>query len=43
MSEAFEKHKALLAEQGKLHDEDMEKTIAEHGAQTDEERIWLES
>lgn len=43
MSEAFDKAKALLQEQKKLSNEEVEKLIAEHGAMTDDEKMWLEA
>ena len=43
MTEAFEKAKALLLEQKKLSNEEVEKLVAEHGAMTDDEKMWLEA
>ena len=43
MSEAFDKAKALLQEKKKLSNEEVEKLIAEHGAMTDDEKMWLEA
>jgi hypothetical protein len=43
MSEAFDKLKELLAKEGTLSSDDIEKAISEHGVLTEEERVWLES
>lgn len=43
MSAAFDKLKELLAKQNTLSNEEVEKLVAEHGALTDEEKIWLEA
>ncbi|MEO8608480.1 MAG: hypothetical protein ABI690_11385 [Chloroflexota bacterium] len=43
MSETFDKLKALLAKQGTLSEEDINKLIAEHGALSDAERTTLEA
>lgn len=43
MTEAFDKAKALLQEQKKLSNEEVEKLVAEHGAMTDDEKMWLEA
>jgi len=43
MSEAFDKLKELLEEQGTLSNDDVEKMTKEHGDITDEEKMWLES
>ena len=43
MSEAFDKAKALLQQQGKLSNEDVEKLVTEHGAMSDDEKMWLEA
>ena len=43
MSESFDKLKALLAKQETLSNDEVEKIVAEHGALTDDEKMWLES
>ncbi len=43
MSATFDKLKELLAKQGSLSNEEVEKAVAEHGAMTDEEKMWLEA
>jgi hypothetical protein len=43
MSAAYDKLKDLLTKQGTLSNEEVEKAIAEHGAMTDEEKLWLEA
>lgn len=43
MSAAFDKLKDLLTKQGALSNEDVEKAVAEHGAMTDDEKLWLEA
>ena len=43
MSDTYDKLKDLLAKQKKLSNEEVEKMVAEHGAITDEEKIWLEA
>lgn len=40
---AFEELKALLKSQGSLSPDDVTKLEAEHGAMSDEEKMWLES
>ena len=41
MTEAFGKLKAQLESQGTLSAEDIAAAEAEHGAMTDDERLWL--
>lgn len=43
MSASYDKLKALLTEKKALTAEDIEKTVAEHGEITDEERVQLEA
>lgn len=43
MSASFDKLKELLEKQQKLSQEEIEKVTAEHGALTDDERVWIES
>jgi hypothetical protein len=43
MSAAYDQLKDLLTKQGTLSNEEVEKAIAEHGAMTDEEKLWLEA
>ncbi|MBZ0286420.1 MAG: hypothetical protein K8I30_02315 [Anaerolineae bacterium] len=43
MSDTFDKLKALLAKQGTLSEEDINKMIAESGALSDDERTMLEA
>lgn len=41
MTEAFDKLKAQLEAQGALSEDDIAAVEAEHGALTDDERLWL--
>lgn len=43
MSATYDKLKELLTKQGTLTNEEVEKMIAEHGAMSDEEKLWLEA
>ncbi|GAB4515801.1 MAG: hypothetical protein OHK0046_19810 [Anaerolineae bacterium] len=43
MSQTFDKLKELLAKQNTLSQEEIDKVVAESGALTDDERVWLES
>lgn len=43
MSATFDALKALLAKQGSLSNEDVDKAVTATGALTDDEKFWLES
>ena len=43
MSATFDKLKEMLTKQGSLTNEEVEKAVADSGAMTDDEKMWLEA